>query len=56
MAAGGDGKVVDQKFDGSGSMIRGFHAGVFDSSGLTIRTLSLCERKGPRKVLRIRFL
>ena len=31
---------------------RGFHAGVFDSSGLTVRTLSLCERKGPEKVLR----
>ena len=30
---------------------RGFQAGVSDSSGLPIRTLSLGERKGPRKVL-----
>ena len=35
---------------------RGFHAGVFDSSGLTIWTLSLCERKGSKKVLRTRVV
>ena len=45
------GRAGDVKIELKGrSNIRGFHAGVFDSSGLAIRTLSLCERKGPRKV------